>query len=123
MSHPNAALTPRHQLIVARLVVEHGWPISEAVVAVGLLALDLRGIALILLVVALQVVAEPSVVRNYGLAMVCITPLALLMGQIAARRPAGTLVADRTLETIIGAVVGVAVVLVSTRAPRDQAGS
>ena len=29
MSHANAALTPRHRLIVARLVVDDGWPISE----------------------------------------------------------------------------------------------
>ena len=29
MSHMNAALTPRHRLIVAQLVVEDGWPISE----------------------------------------------------------------------------------------------
>ena len=29
LSHRNAALTPRHRLRVARLVVEEGWPISE----------------------------------------------------------------------------------------------
>jgi len=29
MSHVNAALTPRHRLTVARLVVDEGWPISE----------------------------------------------------------------------------------------------
>lgn len=29
MSHKNAALTPRHRLKVARLIVEDGWPISE----------------------------------------------------------------------------------------------
>lgn len=29
MSHPNATLTPRHRLKVARLVVDDGWPISE----------------------------------------------------------------------------------------------
>lgn len=29
MSHANAALTPRHRLVVARLVVEDGHPISE----------------------------------------------------------------------------------------------
>jgi transposase len=29
MSHPNAALTPKHRLIVARLVVDDGSPISE----------------------------------------------------------------------------------------------
>lgn len=27
--HPNAALTPRHRLKVARQVVDDGWPISE----------------------------------------------------------------------------------------------
>lgn len=29
MPHANAALTPRHRLKVARLVVDDGWPISE----------------------------------------------------------------------------------------------
>lgn len=29
MSHANAALTPRHRLKVARLVVDQGWPITE----------------------------------------------------------------------------------------------
>lgn len=30
MSHANAALSPRQRLRVARLVVEHGWPVSRA---------------------------------------------------------------------------------------------
>src|SRR6186997_604455 len=30
MSHANAALTPRQRLRLARLVVEHGWPVSRA---------------------------------------------------------------------------------------------
>ena len=29
MTHANAALTPRHRLKVAQLVVDQGWPISE----------------------------------------------------------------------------------------------
>ena len=29
MSHANAALTPRHRLKVAQLVIDQGWPISE----------------------------------------------------------------------------------------------
>ena len=29
MPHSNAALTPRHRLKVARLVVEERWPINE----------------------------------------------------------------------------------------------
>lgn len=28
-THANAALTPRHRLKVARLVVDEGWPINE----------------------------------------------------------------------------------------------
>jgi len=30
MSHANAALTPRQRLRLARLVVDHGWPVSRA---------------------------------------------------------------------------------------------
>ncbi|UKA75010.1 IS481 family transposase [Arthrobacter sp. FW306-07-I] len=30
MSHANAALTPRQRLRVARLIVDHGWPVSRA---------------------------------------------------------------------------------------------
>ncbi len=29
MSHTNAALTPRHRLKVAQLVVDDGWPVSD----------------------------------------------------------------------------------------------
>jgi len=29
MSHPNATLTPRHRLVVAQLVVDQGFPVSE----------------------------------------------------------------------------------------------
>lgn len=30
MSHANAALTPRQRLRLARLVIDHGWPVSRA---------------------------------------------------------------------------------------------
>nr|WP_246029730.1 leucine zipper domain-containing protein [Saccharothrix variisporea] len=30
MSHANAALTPRARLRLARLVVDHGWPVARA---------------------------------------------------------------------------------------------
>ncbi len=32
MSHANAALTHRHRLIVGRLIVDEGWPVSEVAV-------------------------------------------------------------------------------------------
>ncbi len=33
MSHANAALTPRHRLRLARLIVDEGWPVSHAAAA------------------------------------------------------------------------------------------
>lgn len=30
MSHANAALTPRHRLRLARLIVDEGWPVATA---------------------------------------------------------------------------------------------
>ena len=84
-------------------------------VAAGLFALHPAGWQLVVLVVALQTVAELFVVRNYGFAMVVITPLALLMNLLVGSAPTDVLLRDRALETLIGAVIGILVALVSTR--------
>ena len=73
------------------------------------LALDPGGLVLILIVVALQCAAELLVGRNYALALVAITPLALLMVHLAAPTPARVLLADRGVETVIGVLIGLAV--------------
>lgn len=80
-----------------------------------LLALGLDPVPTVLVVVVLQVVTEMLVGRNYALALLFITPMALLMGQVVAPRPAGPLLADRLVETVIGALVGVAVILLGDR--------
>ena len=79
------------------------------VVAGLLLAADPPAPALIGVVVLLQVAAELLVGRNYALALVAVTPLALLMVHLAAPTPARVLLADRGLETLIGVVVGLSV--------------
>ena len=71
-----------------------------------LLAPRLLPVATVLVVAALQIVTELFVGRNYGLALLFITPMALLMGQLAAPRPVGQLLFDRGVETVIGAVIG-----------------
>ena len=76
-----------------------------------LLAPELSPYATVLVVAALQIVTELLVGRNYGLALLFITPMALLMGQLAAARPVGQLLFDRGVETVIGAAVGGALVL------------
>lgn len=66
----------------------------------------------VLLIVVLQVVTELFVGRNYAVALLFITPLALLMGQLAHPSPTAPLLRDRLLETVLGAVVGAVVLLV-----------
>jgi uncharacterized membrane protein YccC len=77
------------------------------VVAWGLLALDLRGTAAILAVGVLQALAELIVGRNYAFALLFITPLALLMGNVVQPMPTGPLLTDRAVETVIGVAIGV----------------
>lgn len=72
-----------------------------------LLSLDPGGLVLIMVVVVLQVGAELLVGRNYALALVVITPLALLMVHLAAPTPTRTLLFDRGVETVIGVVIGI----------------
>ncbi len=62
-----------------------------------------------MVVVVLQAAAELWVGRNYAIALVAVTPLALLMVQLVSPVPVGTLVFDRAVETVIGVIVGVAV--------------
>ena len=91
------------------------------VVAAGILALDLPPLAIIGVAVVLQASAEMFVGRNYGIAMVFVTPLALLMVGLAAPIPADVLLRDRAVETTIGVVVGTIVAVASAALRRRQA--
>jgi len=55
--------------------------------------------------------AEMFIARQYMLAQVFVTPLALISTLLVAPVPPGILLRDRIVETIIGAAVGIAVVL------------
>lgn len=66
---------------------------------------------LVVWVVVLQFLAEMFVLRNYAFALLFITPLALLMVQLAHPQPVGPTLEARVLETAIGVVVGMAVVI------------
>ncbi|WP_181311433.1 FUSC family protein [Nocardioides campestrisoli] len=85
--------------------------------AAALFALDLDGLALIVVIVLLQAAAELWVGRNYAIALIAVTPLALLMIQLVAPAPAGELLVDRGVETLIGAAVGILLAWL-TRGPR-----
>jgi hypothetical protein len=63
----------------------------------------------LVIVIVLQFAVELLVGRNYVLALLFITPLALLMVHLASPAPTAGLILDRGIETIIGVVVGVGI--------------
>ncbi len=77
------------------------------------------GYALIVLIAALQFCIELFVPRNYALAVVFITPVALIAGGVATTGgPIGPVIRDRLLETVLG--VAVAVLALHGVAPRGH---
>ncbi|MFM9372940.1 FUSC family protein [Streptomyces sp. Da 82-17] len=75
-------------------------------IALGVLAVDLAPVTLALVVVLLEFLLEYYVARNYGLGVVFLTPLALLLSDLAAPAPAGQLVYARVVGSVDGIVVG-----------------
>ena len=74
-------------------------------VAWPLLAAHPSPIVIVVLIMVLQMAAELLVGRNYAIALLAITPLALLMGQLSAPRGIGSVLTDRAAETALGAVI------------------
>lgn len=64
------------------------------------------GLALVAVVMALQFCTEATMARNYWLGSVFVTPMALLMVELAALQPAGRLAAERWLDTCVGVAAG-----------------
>ena len=89
-------------------------------VGVGLTALILlpapSALILGVAVIVLQFPTELFMTRHYGLAMVFFTPLILIMTYLAAPEDPGAMMLERTIETIIGAIIGMLVAL-SIREP------
>ncbi|OCC13590.1 FUSC family protein [Streptomyces sp. PTY087I2] len=60
--------------------------------------------------------AEALITRNYWLGSVAVTPMALLVLEFGGAHPAGELIGDRVLDTVLGAAVGfLAATLVTNR--------
>ncbi|NUS92468.1 MAG: FUSC family protein [Nocardia sp.] len=72
----------------------------------ALYALEPRSWALVLILMILQFAIEMFVARNYGLAVVFITPLALLIGGGGQYGDMFPVLRDRLLESVIGVVIG-----------------
>ncbi|MFE7752820.1 FUSC family protein [Streptomyces sp. NPDC057428] len=73
-------------------------------------------LVLVLCVLSFSFAAEALITRNYWLGSVAVTPMALLVLEFGGSVPAGGLVADRALDTVVGVVVGLlAAVAVTNR--------
>ena len=86
----------------------------------ALLTIQWPPLGLAFLIAALQFAGEVFVISHYSIALVFMTPVALMMTEFVAPGPTGTLVADRALETTIGAVIAFFVILLTTRKQRAQ---
>lgn len=73
----------------------------------------------VLMIGVMQFLAEVFVTRNYFWAMVFVTPLALVGGTLG-RALTPNILYDRALETVIGVVIGVVVVLIIDRFARPK---
>ena len=85
------------------------------ILGLGLFALvvlwDPQGLWLALLLAVLQFVVELVVIRNYGLALIFITPLALTIAAQGDPGDVGTVVATRVIDTLLGAGIAMLVLL------------
>ncbi|WP_175007993.1 FUSC family protein [Cellulosimicrobium sp. TH-20] len=96
---------------VVRALQRGAGTVAGALLAWPLLAAPLGFWGTAAVVVVLQTVTETIVSRHYGLAMLTITPMALLMTSLAHPADPSALALDRALDTVLGAVVGVLAVL------------
>jgi hypothetical protein len=79
----------------------------------GFAALQLHGVVLGLVLGVLQGISEWVVTKNYGLALLTITPLALLFATQGGTIDVGSDVVTRLADTLIGAAIAVAVLFAS----------
>ncbi|MQY19085.1 hypothetical protein NRB20_21690 [Nocardia sp. RB20] len=73
----------------------------------ALVPLTAHPVALVVVALTCQLIVEATISRNYWVASVFITPMALVMVEFAGVQPAGHLALDRWLDTCVGAAVAV----------------
>ena len=106
---PLVGHTTRHR--VSRGLQRIAGTALGLVLLAGILLLQPTPWQTVLVIAACQFGAEMFIARQYMLAQVFVTPLALTSTLLVAPVPPGILLRDRIVETIIGAAVGIAVVL------------
>jgi len=109
---PLVGQTTRHR--VSRGVQRIVGTALGLVLLAGILLLQPAPWQTVLVIAACQFGAEMFIVRQYVLAQLFVTPLALSTTLLVASMAPEILLRDRFVETVIGAAVGIAVVLAPT---------
>ncbi|MFR9803248.1 FUSC family protein [Pseudonocardia sp. RS010] len=94
---------------VTRALMRIGGTLGGLGVAAALLDLHLADGEIVVAAVVLQTAAELLVMRNYAVALLAVTPLALVVGTTMHPVPTGTLLLDRLVATVVGVLVALAV--------------
>ncbi|MDF2048764.1 FUSC family protein [Arthrobacter sp. Cr_A7] len=106
---PLVGHTTRHR--VRRGIQRIIGTILGLVILAGIVLLGLQPWQTVLVMALCQFGAEMFIIRQYLLAQVFVTPLALISTLLVVPSAPGILLRDRIIETVIGAAVGIAVVL------------
>ena len=106
---PLVGHTTRHR--VRRGVQRIIGTVLGLVVMAGILLLGLQPWQTVLVMALCQFGAEMFIIRQYLLAQIFVTPLALVSTLLVVPSSPAILLRDRIIETVTGAAVGIAVVL------------
>jgi uncharacterized membrane protein YccC len=109
---PLVGHTTRHR--VSRGLQRIVGTVAGLVLLAGVLILQPAPWQAVLIIAACQFGAEMFIARQYLLAQVFVTPLALISTLLVVPAAPGPLLRDRIADTVIGAAVGIAVVLAPT---------
>ena len=108
-----AAVVPLSMHRIRHQVVRSAHRVLGTSIGLGLsvvlLMLDLTPLVVIVMVPTLQFAVEALVGRNYAMACMFITPLAIVLTYLANPVPVEALIIDRLIETVIGLGVGMVV--------------
>jgi uncharacterized membrane protein YccC len=98
---------------ISRSLHRIGGTIAGVGVTAALLFWSPPALVVIGVVVVCQFCTEMLIGRHYGSALIFITPMALAVSHLASPAPLSSLVIDRVLETVLGAGIGIGLVLVA----------
>lgn len=104
---------PRARHSISRAIHRVTGTAVGVLLAGALLIGEPPAVVILIAVVIAQFAAELLISRHYGATLVFVTPLALGVAQLAAPMPLPALLADRLVETALGAVIGLALVLLA----------